>query len=312
MLRAQDESSEVRFGMIVRSEYAGLLQDHPALSWVHGLDKSQPGSTASIIASIRSVGYDTSIVPHRSLRSGWIAYRSRIPRRVGFTVADAPWLMTDRVRYTISEHEVTRNARLVERAGLQQTDSRPWLIPNVQAMGEMRHRFGGKRPILVLAPGSVWATKRWTQSGFAEVARQSIRLGWRPVLVGSVNESELCRAIASEGGLPPTDNAAGAVSLPQLLALISMAGRVVANDSAPIHLASAVGVPVTAIFGPTVPEFGFGPISPGSTSVGISDLPCRPCSIHGGSACPLGHHRCMRDIDVHRVIATIGNTVSPM
>jgi heptosyltransferase II len=78
--------------------------------------------------------------------------------------------------------------------------------------------------------------------------------------------------------------------------LIERAAVLVTNDSAPLHLASAVDTPTVAIFGPTVPAFGFGPRASQSAIVERTDLRCRPCSTHGPVKCPLGHHNCMRGI----------------
>jgi heptosyltransferase-2 len=79
----------------------------------------------------------------------------------------------------------------------------------------------------------------------------------------------------------------------------------VTNDSAPQHLASARGTPTVTLFGPTVPAFGFGPLAPGSVTLGVEELACRPCDPHGPERCPLGHWRCMRELSVERVIASI-------
>ena len=91
-------------------------------------------------------------------------------------------------------------------------------------------------------------------------------------------------------------SAAGVLPLRVAAALLERAGVLVTNDSAPLHLASAVGTPTVAVFGPTVPAFGFGPKAPRSAIVERTDLSCRPCSDHGPERCPLGHHRCMREI----------------
>jgi heptosyltransferase II len=79
----------------------------------------------------------------------------------------------------------------------------------------------------------------------------------------------------------------------------------VTNDSAPLHLATAVGTPIVALFGPTVPEFGFGPRRATDVTLGWDGLACRPCSRHGPPVCPLGHHRCMRDLTVETVAAAL-------
>ena len=83
--------------------------------------------------------------------------------------------------------------------------------------------------------------------------------GCRVVLAGSGGERKLCEQIAEMAGLSTWSMLCGVLTLAELVALISMAERVVTNDSAPLHIAESLGTPVTSIFGPTVPEFGFGP-----------------------------------------------------
>ena len=91
-------------------------------------------------------------------------------------------------------------------------------------------------------------------------------------------------------------------------ALIQRAGVLVTNDSAPLHFAQAVGTPTVAIFGPTIPGFGFGPRGPGDHALGVDGLACRPCSAHGPAACPLGHHSCMQSLAVETVLRAMEET----
>jgi heptosyltransferase-2 len=126
------------------------------------------------------------------------------------------------------------------------------------------------------------------------------------LLIGAPDERRDCDAIADAAGLPSTENLAGELSLGDLLALISIASRVISNDSAPLHLAESVGTPVTAIFGPTVPELGFGPIGERSGVVQIDGLACRPCRIHGSDRCPIGTHECMTRITTDVLLAALG------
>jgi heptosyltransferase-2 len=100
-------------------------------------------------------------------------------------------------------------------------------------------------------------------------------------------------------------SAAGQLGLRASAALLARAAVLVTNDSAPLHLATAVGTPVVAVFGPTVPGFGFGPRGPTDRVVEHPSLACRPCSAHGPQVCPLGHHRCMREISVEAVAAAV-------
>jgi heptosyltransferase-2 len=129
------------------------------------------------------------------------------------------------------------------------------------------------------------------------------------VVVGGPGDVELGEEIrgAAEGGggRRTVINACGQLTLRQSAALIGRASLLVTNDSAPLHLATAMGTPVVALFGPTVTEFGFGPLRAGDVALGIDGLQCRPCSPHGPPACPLGHHRCMRELTVAAVMAAI-------
>ena len=79
----------------------------------------------------------------------------------------------------------------------------------------------------------------------------------------------------------------------------------VTNDSAPLHLASAMATPTVALFGPTVPTFGFGPLAPRHRVMETTGLDCRPCHAHGPATCPLGHFKCMRDLPAALVAAAV-------
>jgi heptosyltransferase-2 len=96
-------------------------------------------------------------------------------------------------------------------------------------------------------------------------------------------------------------NLAGTLSFLQSAALMEKAAMNYVNDSAPLHLASAMNAPVTAVFCSTVPAFGFGPLSDKSHIVECENLYCRPCGLHGKPSCPEGHFRCAMDIDLSKL-----------
>jgi heptosyltransferase-2 len=138
----------------------------------------------------------------------------------------------------------------------------------------------------------VWATKRWP---FYPALAEALAGTHAVVVVGGPGDRELAAAIVA--ACPPGRalDATGRLSLLGSAELLRRAALLVTNDSAPQHLASAVGTAALTIFGPTVPEFGFGPLAPGSATAGVTDLACRPCDPHGPARCPLGHWRCMRE-----------------
>jgi heptosyltransferase-2 len=132
------------------------------------------------------------------------------------------------------------------------------------------------------------------------------------VVVGGPEDAglgeEIVRAVDGGKGRYRAINACGKLTLRQSAALIKRAALLVTNDSAPLHVATAMGTPIVAVFGPTLPEFGFGPIRTGDVALGVTGLECRPCSRHGPPRCPLGHHRCMRDLTPEVVAAAIEET----
>jgi heptosyltransferase-2 len=161
-------------------------------------------------------------------------------------------------------------------------------------------RAGVSGPFVALAPGSARPTKRWPH--FGELARR-LAPGLAVVVIGGGHEDR-----GSAGGVPGIADLTG-LPIRVSAAVLARAAAAVVNDSAPLHLAQAVGTPVVALFGPTHPRLGFGPRGPRDAVLGL-DLACRPCSRHGGRRCPLGHHRCLRELTaatvwtaVHRVLA---------
>lgn len=305
LLRVLVTRTDIHVGMVVRAAYAELLEHHPALRWLHPFQKQTKGGFAQVLKSIKNVQYDIALIPHRSARSALLAWRAGVPRRIGFRQSELPWLLTDIVEYQIAQHETDRNAALLERAGITATLRNPWLKPSSQDAIPMLQYATDSTPLILIAPGSVWQTKRWSSQGYASVARQLTERGAAVKLIGSESERGLCQQIATEAGLPDTHNLAGKLTLRQLATLIAIAAHVVANDSAPVHLAESLGIPVTAIFGPTVPEFGFAPKGEGGRVVESGSLPCRPCDIHGPSRCPVGTHQCMTDITPQMVLRNI-------
>jgi heptosyltransferase-2 len=130
------------------------------------------------------------------------------------------------------------------------------------------------------------------------------------VVLGGASDAAMGETIISQ--LPPGAgvNAAGRLGFLASAAIIGKAATLVSNDSAPQHFASAMNTPTISIFGPTVPDFGFGPLAEGSEVVGLDSLACRPCDHHGPPRCPLGHWRCMREVSSDEVFLVLAKTLS--
>jgi heptosyltransferase-2 len=127
--------------------------------------------------------------------------------------------------------------------------------------------------------------------------------------VGGQSDVEICRRIEAHSNPDRVWSFAGELSLLESAELIRRCAVLISNDSAPMHLGVAVRTPVIAIFGATVPEFGFAPHGTHDEIVEVSGLACRPCGIHGGRRCPIGTFDCMLNItpddvlsQVHRIL----------
>jgi heptosyltransferase-2 len=306
-----------RIAFVAIPSAAEALRGHPAVREVIPYDKrgGEQGirGLCRLVRRLREGRFDLALVPHRSLRSALIVRWSGIPRRIGFSKSAARWCFTDIVRYDPAAHEMVRNASLLAPVGMRERDpGMPVLHPSEEdrlAVDEfLTHAgppsgAGAKGALVAIAPGSVWATKRWPEDSYAALARELEGRGARIVLVGGTADRELCRRIA--GTLRTGLVAAGAMDLLRSAELLRRCRVVISNDSAPVHLAAGVGTPVVAIFGPTVPAFGFAPRGPEDVVVELSGLSCRPCAIHGGKRCPIRTFECMRALPPSAVLTRV-------
>ena len=283
---------------------ASLLETHPAVRRVFPYDKRGAdrgwGGLRGLGKRLRSEGYDRAYLPHRSLRSAALALLAGVQTRVGFKGAWS-FLYTEARPKPRTGHETDRLLALANGApGVYPPQLHPTAEDERLVAGLVEGDF------VALAPGSIWGSKRWPYfAALAGALAQRLPV----VVVGSRDDAalgeEIRRAVEGGRGRSRAVNACGTLTLRQSTALIGKARLLVTNDSAPLHLATAMGTPVVALFGPTVTEFGFGPLRAGDAALGIDGLECRPCSSHGPPACPLGHHRCMRELTVAAVLTAI-------
>jgi heptosyltransferase-2 len=301
-------------GMVV-PRASNILEHHPSIHEVISYDKrgNNRGILGAwrIIQKLRARKYDIIVVPHRSLRSALIARLSNIPRRIGFDRSVGSFLLTDVIAYRKNLHEIERNLSLLKPLlSLPEQRLLPILVPTSDDVRAVEDLF---RPIktkwgnvtITVAPGTVWNTKRWPKESFTELAKMIVGKGMNVVLVGGKEDALLCEQIAASVGGERLLNAAGRLTLRQTAAMILKSNALVSNDSAPMHLAAAVGIPVVAIFGATAPSIGFGPSGPRDIVVEVNGLSCRPCSLHGTEKCPIGTFQCMLDIAPHQVFETL-------
>ncbi len=303
---------------------AAVLANHPAVASVIVFDKRGAdrgiGGLRRVAKRLAATGAQRAFLAQGSSRTAALAWLARIPERVTFETSGGHWLTTRRVPYDRTQHHAVRLWQLANAPGDHTIPPslRPSLYPGSTEHAAVdalltAHGVTERERLIALAPGSVWATKRWPS--YAELAAELVRshapTNTRLVILGAAGDAPLAEAIvqaatAARPDAPPPIDATGKLSLLGSAALLARCRGLVTNDSAPLHLASAMNTPTVAIFGPTIPAFGFGPLAERQTVLGRDALPCRPCHAHGPMQCPLGHWACMRDVSAADVAAAVG------
>ncbi|HTM07760.1 MAG TPA: lipopolysaccharide heptosyltransferase II [Verrucomicrobiae bacterium] len=281
-----------------------ILQGHPDIDEIIVLEKKRDGGRHANLwkkaAELKARRFTIAVSPHKSLRTALLLCLAGIPLRIGFRQSAGWFLYHHRVERDASRHDVERNLSLVEALGIDPVECpRELRIEATRASQEKIQRLfdelGIVRGGLIVGvnPGSIWPTKRWTIEGYAGVcAELKARHGAQIVLFGGPEDREIIDCIMERANCGAV-SLAGRIGLSDLAAAMERCRVFVTNDSGPMHVAVATGVPVVAIFCATTPSLGFYPYSSRAVVV-EKQLACRPCGTHGGRRCPLGTDDCMR------------------
>jgi heptosyltransferase-2 len=264
----------------------------------------------TFIQNLRNENFDLCICPHFSHRSSLISFFSGAKERIGYKEAGFSFLHTKKIsRPTRGKHEVDKLFSLIYDLTKEFTieKKRPELFfpeDRVSRIKDLLKLHNLKNNFIILAPSSVWETKRMPTERFKELFNLiTHNTNYPIVLIGSSKDQILCENIIDRR-LPDNAkktlsnperifNLAGKTDLVELSYVISQAKAIVSNDSSPIHFASAHNIPTLMIYGATIPDFGYSTLADKQYIAEVKDLPCRPCGIHGGKVCPEKHFKCM-------------------
>lgn len=288
-----------RIDALTKGVFAPLLADNPHLTTVLPLAEGE--SLPALASRLRRVHYTHRLDLHGSLRSGVL--RLLLPGRWhGYSkhkVARAYLVRTQENRYPPGTPPVPeRYFRAAEGLDVRPDGLPPefFLAPSALAEANAFLAAAGIQAaagFVALAPGAAHATKRWPMEHWRALAASLGHQGRPLVLVGGPEDVRVAAEVAASA--PGAVVAAGRFGLQGTGAILARARAVVSGDTGVMHMATGVGTPVVALFGPTVEAFGFFPYR-GPARVLQRDLPCRPCTTMGGPVCPLAHHDCLRGI----------------
>ncbi len=300
----------------------GLLKNNPDLDEIIADDKKGNGRGFTGLwrkaKELRKRGFTMALSPHKSLRSALILFLARIPCRIGFRQSAGWFLYHYRVERDANCHDIERNLSILRALGIEpdqcQRHLRIQIDSSTQANVEgLFHSLGIERKkgqlIFGLNPGSVWPTKRWSAEGYADLMVR-LKKKYRCVIIlfGSPEDGKIVDRIQELAG-HVGESLVGRTRLPELACALEWCDAFITNDSMPMHVAVARGVPVIAIFCATTPSLGFYPYSSRAVVV-EKGLSCRPCSSHGGRRCPLGTEDCIRLVQPEDVLQGVEQLLS--
>ncbi len=299
--KLRDSFPEASIDFLLRKGNEDLLKGHPnirhTLIWDKRKDKIK--NLVGIIKMVRANRYDYVINVHRFASSGFITAFSGAKQKTGFDKNPLSFLYDTKVKHQIgnSIHEVQRNQLLISSLTNEQP-SKPKLYPSVKDFAIVKNITKSSTPYICIAPTSVWFTKQFPKEKWIELINE-LESSIPIYLLGAKADQTVCEVIKSNDTQNRVVNLAGQLSFLESAALMKDASMNYVNDSAPMHIASAVNAPVTAVYCSTVPAFGFGPQSDKKFIIESKEkLSCRPCGLHGFKACPQGHFKCATTIEI--------------
>lgn len=291
---------------LLRKGNEGLLLDHPFIRNVIVWDKKQGKlkNLFKITKQVKASKYDSVINLHRFASSGYITGFSGAKERIGFDKNPLSFLFSKKIKHEIGggKHETERNQELISHLA-EGKAGKPKLYPNYLSQKNVEQYKGV--PYICLAPTSVWFTKQYPKEKWVEFCQQSPK-ELTVYLLGAPGDQAACEEIRLESKNQMVVNLSGKLNFLESASLMQHAKMNYVNDSAPLHIASAMNAKTTAIFCSTVPSFGFGPLADDAVIVETSEkLDCRPCGLHGHSACPQGHFKCAFSIETEKLVARL-------
>jgi heptosyltransferase-2 len=258
---------------------------------------------AAAVEALRQGRYDAALLLPNSFNAALLARRAGIPERWGYRADLRGPLLTRAATRPVRVHQAEYYQHLARALGFASGPLEPRLeltaLARQAALDVLAAEgWDNGSPLVALAPGAAYGgAKRWPAASFAALAAQFADDGLRSVLVGSGGDAlaggELVEALPSHVRVI---NLIGRTDLPTFAGVLAACRHLVTNDSGAMHVAAALGVGVTAMFGPTN-EHETRPLGRGVCQVLTHPVWCRPCMLR---ECPLTH-RCMRGITVEMV-----------
>lgn len=278
------------------------------------VNKGDKSSYKEALTKVNSYPIENVFCLHRSLRSALFTWKIKAQKKFGFSKGLNFFFFSASTKYLTTLPDAIRQMALlglVDPKTKEKINECSWSylnfsdqdgvfkpIPDFFSMQAPGRKVNAVKNI-ALFPGSVWETKKWPVKYYSALTEKLLNENYKVYLMGGPDEALLCQDILASNS--KAELLAGKMKLVESINFLKSCDLVICNDSSPSHLAASVGTPVLAIFGPTTLNLGFRPWNDNSRVIENHDLDCRPCGLHGHHRCPLGHHKCMKDITPDQV-----------
>ncbi len=299
-----EEFPSASISILVRKGNEGIYANHPFLKEVLVWDKktNKYKNLLQLLFKIRKSKFDLVINCHRYASSGFLTAFSGANHKAGLKQSAFSYMLdyAPKHSFIVGEHEINRYHKLVEDFASNKV-FKPKIYPTVN--DELAIEKYTNANYVCMAPSSVWFTKQLPKHKWIELCNL-ISENTTIYLLGAPSDKKLAEEIISESKHKQVINLCGQLTLLQSTALMKKARMNYVNDSAPLHLASAVNAPTTAFFCSTIKDFGFYPLSDSSKIVDAGKMDCRPCGLHGFNSCPKKHFNCGNFIKIEPNLAS--------
>lgn len=285
----KNQFPKIKIDMIVREEYSDAIKLNPNLNQKFYYSRIDD-ENKNLLAKLSKENYNLIVDLQNNLRSKKISSSLNV-KRVKFKKSSLQKVLLVNFKINLLKEAPQIPVRYAK------------TIPDIKLDSKGINLFTDKIPSKIISDknnlvgfcsGARHFTKRWPKEYFIELGKMLSESGYKVVLFGGRIDKQLCEEISKE--IPDSINLSNDDNLLQTTADMKMCKAMICNDSGLMHVASAVGTKVIAIFGSTVKEFGFTPYNCQNLILENNSLTCRPCSHIGRSSCPKKHFECMKEI----------------
>lgn len=299
---------DYKLDILVKNGMESLFTGHPFINDILVWNKKEYKyvNLFKLIAKVRHRSYSYVINLQRFFSSGLITSLSGSKVTTGFAKNPLSLFFKYAVQHEIGNgiHETERNLCLLKPLNITGVKPRIKLYPGIADNNAvLKYK---EKPYITLSPASLWFTKQYPSEKWVEFT-DCISGDINIYILGSAADEELSAKICSETIHKRIVSLCGKLEFLESAALMKDAIMNYSNDSAPLHLCSAVDAPVVGIFCSTTPDFGFAPLSTKSFILESPVKPvCKPCGLHGLKECPENYFKCALDINKDQLLACLG------